>query len=377
MVDNAVLDGKVCIGNDCVAAETFTADQLLKLRSDVTNIDFIDTTPAANGGGRNWRIKINADGTFGGTDYFGIQDLGSDTLPFRIAADAPSVALWISDAGDLGMGTSIPEADLHITRPSSPSIRLEQSGAGGATPHSWEMRGSDQGLYVYSVFDNGGWRIPFQVSGDASFNALVVGDDGLVGLGLQSPQAGLHLRRTDGQAGILVEEGDATTSPRTLLNLVNNGRPEIVLANTDTGEEWSFGGGTKFILKQGARGSASSAKAKLLEIDRTGDAILAGSLTTGGTTCGSGCDAVFAPDYPLPSIADHAARMQALGYLPNVGPTPEGAPLNVTDKLGRMLNELEHAHLYIAQLSRENAEQKALNARLEARLARIEARLTD
>jgi hypothetical protein len=69
--------------------------------------------------------------------------------------------------------------------------------------------------------------------------------------------------------------------------------------------------------------------------------------------------------------------MHRLGYLPNVGPTPEGAPLNVTDKLGRMLNELEHAHLYIAQLSRENAEQKALNARLEARLARIEARLTD
>ncbi|MEZ5716350.1 MAG: hypothetical protein R3D85_15045 [Paracoccaceae bacterium] len=114
------------------------------------------------------------------------------------------------------------------------------------------------------------------------------------------------------------------------------------MANTDTGGEWSFGAGTDFVLKQGAVGSASNAKTKLFKT-RIDDATLTGSLTTGGTTCGGGCDAVFAPDYPLPSIADHAARMRALGYLPNVGPTPEGAPFNVTDKLGRMLNELEHA----------------------------------
>ncbi|MEZ5714070.1 MAG: hypothetical protein R3D85_02175 [Paracoccaceae bacterium] len=128
--------------------------------------------------------------------------------------------------------------------------------------------------------------------------------------------------------------------------------------------EWSFGAGTNFILKQGAVGSASNAKTKLFEVTDTGNAILTGTLTTGGTTCGGGCDAVFEPDYPLPSIADHAAQMRALGYLPNVGPTPEGAPFDLTDKLGRMLNELEHAHLYIAQ-------QDARIARLEAQLATV------
>lgn len=39
------------------------------------------------------------------------------------------------------------------------------------------------------------------------------------------------------------------------------------------------------------------------------------------------------------------------GYtLPNVGPTPKGAPVDVPNKPGRTLNELEAAHLYIAEL---------------------------
>jgi hypothetical protein len=40
------------------------------------------------------------------------------------------------------------------------------------------------------------------------------------------------------------------------------------------------------------------------------------------------------------------------GHLPTVGPTPEDQPINVSDKLGRMLNELEKAHIYIDQLHR-------------------------
>jgi hypothetical protein len=37
-------------------------------------------------------------------------------------------------------------------------------------------------------------------------------------------------------------------------------------------------------------------------------------------------------------------------YLPAVGPTQENAPINLSDKTGRMLNELEKAHIYIEQL---------------------------
>ena len=178
---------------------------------------------------------------------------------------------------------------------------------------------------------------------------------------------------------IRVRETSTASAPRTLLNLQNNGRPEIVLANTGTGGEWSFGAGTNFVLKQGAVGSASNAKTKLFEIDPAGNATLTGSLTTGGPACASGCDAVFDPDYDLPSISEHAARMHSLGHLPNVGPTLPGAAMNVSDKLGGMLNELEHAHLYIAQLERTVRSQQDEIAGLKldqgARMAALEARI--
>jgi len=81
-----------------------------------------------------------------------------------------------------------------------------------------------------------------------------------------------------------------------------------------------------------------------------GDVVIAGELTTAGD-CSVGCDRVFSADYQIPSIAQRAELMWANGYLPNVGPTTENGPFKVSDKLGRMLNELEHAHIYIAQLN--------------------------
>ena len=191
----------------------------------------------------------------------------------------------------------------------------------------------------------------------------------LLGDGLESfprpdlPGAMAHILSHQGHAMLKIEEDNSTVNPRTLLHLENNGRPEIVMTNSSADGEWSFGAGTDFFLKQGRAGTLSSSKTKILTVKATGDAILAGTLTTGGTTCGGGCDRVFDDGYDLPSIADHAAAMFALGHLPNVGPTVENAPINLSDKIGRMLNELEHAHIYIA---RQQSEIDRLTARLAA-----------
>ena len=94
-----------------------------------------------------------------------------------------------------------------------------------------------------------------------------------------------------------------------------------------------------------------------------------GTLVTNGS-CSVGCDAVFEADYDLPSIAEHTEAMWSLGYLPNVGPTRDGMKIDVADKLGRVLNELEHAHIYIAQ------QQEMIDA-LGARLATLEQHQLD
>ncbi len=104
------------------------------------------------------------------------------------------------------------------------------------------------------------------------------------------------------------------------------------------------------------------------QVDIKGDLVLVGTLTTGGPTCGGGCDAVFGEDYDLPSIEEHAAQMYANSYLPQVGPTVPHAPMNISEKVGDMLNELEKAHIYIAQLKAErDADRKRID-RLEAYL---------
>ena len=71
--------------------------------------------------------------------------------------------------------------------------------------------------------------------------------------------------------------------------------------------------------------------------------------------------------------------MWAKGYLPAVGPTTPGAPLNVAEKLGAVLNELEHAHIYIEQVHTDLVDHRArldrqdkLISSLLQRLAKVE-----
>jgi hypothetical protein len=108
-----------------------------------------------------------------------------------------------------------------------------------------------------------------------------------------------------------------------------------------------------------------------------------GQLFTAGS-CAAGCDRVFDADYPLPTIAEQAALMRAKKHLPAVGPTPEEGPFNITAMTGGMLNELEKAHLYIAELHADLATQRSENAALKAvqndltlRLEKLEARFAD
>ncbi|MEZ5716054.1 MAG: hypothetical protein R3D85_13330 [Paracoccaceae bacterium] len=319
----------------------------------------------------------------GGTE-FRITDVTASTVPFAIARNAPDRAIRIANTGNLLIGEPLVQgAGLVVSDTSSADLFLEIKDISGASPtivRGYQVQATANYFSIYEVAP-GITRTPFRIAAEADNASVTLAAGGRIGLFAPTPQAALHLRRSDGTAQAYVQEASATTEPRTLLNLRNNGRPEIVMGNTDTGGEWSFGAGTNFILKQGALGSTSSAKTKLFEVTGTGNATLAGSLTTGGTTCGGGCDRVFTEQAIIPA-RDYAAAMWTQGFLPHVGPTPEGAPLNVSEKLGGMLNALEHAHVFIADLSAENAAlaaqvaaERTTNANQAAQIAALTARL--
>lgn len=111
------------------------------------------------------------------------------------------------------------------------------------------------------------------------------------------------------------------------------------------------------------------------ELDPAGNLTIKGQIITAGS-CSGGCDRVFSSDYELPTIEEHAAHMWQARYLPAVGSTAAGQPINLSEKTEGILNELEVAHIFIDQLNTELKRRDARIRELEDRLDRLE-RLID
>ena len=404
--NNGIIKNSLCVGWSCSDPESYWPDSEIVIKDVNTRLRFDDTSnPGGSFPYTDWTLQAN-DTVSNGDDLFMLQDATAGTTPLAVSGGAPTNALFVASSGNIGFGTSMPTSILHVVGDNSPTITFDQQSPDFG-PAKWAAGGNENIFFIGQPDIS---TYPFFLAADAPYGALVALSNALVvnnstkfydfvhqgasgeivlfsdagttsvGVGTDLPAAKLHVAADDGTASLLVQETNATANPRTLLNLTNNGRPEIVMANTATNGEWSFGAGTDFFLKVGTVGSASGAKTKVFTVKNNGDTIVAGSLTTGGTTCGTGCDRVFDAEFDLPSITDHAAQMKSLGHLPNVGPTVEGQPFNLTDKVGGILNELEHAHLYIAELEAQVRDQQARIDRLEnrpadARVADLEARL--
>ncbi|MFZ7092561.1 hypothetical protein [Primorskyibacter sp. 2E233] len=352
VTDVSVLDGNTCIGNGCTSAEAFGSDVTLKLSDATPSVTFVDTSspPFPD---RDWKLLVN-DPESGGLERFSIKDGESGNIPFTVQGGAPESALWVGYNGKIGFGTSLPQADLHIVRTNIPTIRLELD-ASAVTPRIFDFYLAAGGFVVHDELAN---TFPFRINAGAPSYALSVFDDGNIGIGPSSAAAPLHVQRDDGTARVLVENSylsDAGVS-REMFNMTNNGGSYFTLDNSDANTTWYFvhenAAPNRFIITDGVNDGPE------MTVSAEGDLVIQGQLYTAGS-CAAGCDRVFDEDYPLPSLTEQMRAIRALGHLPNVGPTPEDGPFNVTAMTGGMLNELEKAYLYIAQ-------QDARIARLEA-----------
>ena len=355
ILDDLIVDGSICVGQDCVNGESFGFDTL-RLKENNLRIKAQDTSTSASFPSNDWQITFN-DSSNGGANKFSIDDIDGGRTPFTLEAGAPSHSLYVDDGGRIGLGTSTPVVEVHVVDGDSPTLRLEQDGSSGFTPQTWDVAGNETNFFVRDVTN--GSRLPLRIKPSAPSNSIYVDTDGDIGFQTTSPSADVdgegtsaaaHFYSSDGNGALVLEEANGTTANRSMLILKNNGRPRILLQNTAAGAAgplWSISGGPTIAFRDRTAG------VNVMQIAQTsGDVTISGTLTTGGTTCGTGCDAVFDPDFELLSIQDHAELMYEERYLPNVGPTEENKPFNLTDKVGRMLNELEHAHIYIAQLEK-------------------------
>lgn len=316
-----VVQGSTCSGFDCVNGESFGFDTI-RLKENNLRIHFQDTSNSASFPTADWRLVAN-DTSNGGANYFGIEDSDRGTIPFRVESGARNHALVVEADGHVGIGTIDPVVNLHIKEGNTATLRLEQDGSSGFTPQTWDLAGNETNFFIRDASNSS--QLPFRIKpGSGNGDALVISANGDIGLGTASPGEKLDVR------------GD--------------GNVRFALTATDGDKDtWVFNhnaGQDAFIINY-ANSPTSVSEFKLTQ---AGDLTISGSLTTQGTTCSGGCDAVFTPEYDMPSIEEHAEAMWENKFLPGVGQTIENEPFNLTVKTGGMLNELEKAHIYIEQL---------------------------
>jgi len=369
ILDDLIVDGSVCAGQDCVNGENFGFDTL-RLRENNLRLHFDDTSTTASFPSNDWRLVAN-DSDNGGANHFSIEDSTAGRTPVRIEAGAPSNSLVVDTSGRVGLGTQSPVVELHVVSGDSPTLRLEQDGSSGFTPQTWDMASNEANFFIRDVTN--GSQLPFRIEPGADTNALYIDSDNNIGVGTNAPTSSLHVRRTDASARLLVEEANASVAERILLELINRGGSQIEFEDSSTDTRWQMG--SRNVNNDFEITRAGSGGVELLIEAATNNMTIRGALFTGGTTCGTGCDMVFEKDYDLPTIEEHNAEMWSKGYLPNVGPTIENEPINLTDKTGRMLNELEKAHIFIGQLNARLAEKEHTIESLVDRLDRLESKI--
>ena len=206
--DDVIINGgSLCVGFDCVNGESFGSDTQ-RLKENNLRIHFDDTSNSASFPNNDWRLTAN-DQTNGGANYFAIQDATAGTTPFRIEAGAGNNALHVdASGGNVGMGTSTPVVELHVTDGDSPTLRLEQNGSNGWTPQTWDVAGNETNFFVRDVTN--GSKLPFKIKPGAPDNSIFIKGDGSIGLGTATPEEALHLKSGDmyiesGQLGIGTE----------------------------------------------------------------------------------------------------------------------------------------------------------------------------
>jgi hypothetical protein len=352
--DDLIIQGSVCAGIPCGDGEAFGTGTA-RLKTSTVRLDFVDTSTLSGFPTRDWRLEANGFND-GEGDHFAIKDMGDTstgaeggTAIVKVMAGAPANSLFVDASGRLGLRTATPAEELHILADVVPSIRLEQSGV-VFPAQTWDIVADD---LAFNVRDVTGQATPLKIESGASNESLRITRRGRIGMATLNPQAPLEIRASTSTVG----------TGNSVLKLVNaDGPTAFQLHPFGTGFFWNFAAADNDTFRINRSGNGATE----MELNGAGDLTITGKIKTAGPTCASGCDAVFDADYNLPSIEEHAEAMWAKKHLPIVGPTLPNEPVDLSERYGLMLNELETAHIYIEQLHREKAE---LRAELEAQRA--------
>ena len=98
--------------------------------------------------------------------------------------------LAVGANGGVGIGTAFPDRELHIVGSNNPEIRLEQNTESGYPAQTWGLEANDLNFMIHDVTVN---TRPLKIETATPNNSLYVKANGSIGLGTNSPTAGLHM----------------------------------------------------------------------------------------------------------------------------------------------------------------------------------------
>ena len=202
--DDVIIDGSLCVGNDCYNGYSFGFDTIALLENNL-RIFFDDTSTIQNYPRNDWRIICN-DSTDGGGNYFAIEDATEVSNIFVLEAGAPNNSLYVDSQGDVGINTSTPYYELHIVDGDSPCIRLDQDGSYGWTPQKWDLCGNESNFFIRDATHAS--KLPFRIEPDAPTDSIFVRSSGYVGIGTGAPGYPLELETTGENAAFVCDRTD-------------------------------------------------------------------------------------------------------------------------------------------------------------------------
>ena len=186
--DDAIIQGSLCVGLDCVNNESFGFDTI-RLKENNTRIKFDDTSTTAGCPNNDWQLTAND--ACGGANKFSIEDITGAKVPFTITAGAPTNSVFVASSGKVGFGNSSPGLNLHITATDTPAIRQEQTNGGGFTAWTWDIGANEANWFVRDL--TSGLRLPFRIRPGAPTSSIDIAADGKVGIGTASPASQTHI----------------------------------------------------------------------------------------------------------------------------------------------------------------------------------------
>jgi hypothetical protein len=207
-------------------------------------------------------------------DTFHIREIDGSTM-FTIEGGAPTNSFYVADDGYIGLGTSLPQQELHLTGIGTMGMLLERTGSGAG---KWKLGVSNVGMFVQ---DSVSQQVPFRINTAAPTDALIVQSDGDVGFGTGIPASAMHVLRTDNTAALLIEETGAGTLGQ--MTLRNNGTTFLSLEDTSitagdfSGRIWNFQNNNGTFRITTAPGGAE------MLMTAQGDMTISGELTTAGS----------------------------------------------------------------------------------------------